>query len=109
MSNLKSFHDPSYYTLNWRYHSMRPKVHIHRLNGSWKLLKEAKETARAEGKLKREMQIKNMKLYMLNKIILEENEKLRRKAMILLQENKVLASQFQKLPHPPDSNIQQYS
>lgn len=77
---------------------MRPKVHVHSLNGSWKLSKEAKEITRAR-KLKREMEVKNMKLYMMNKIIVEENEKLRRKAMVLLQENKILQAQIQKLPH----------
>ena len=68
--------------------------------------KKVKEITRA-GKLKREMQVKNMKLYVMNKIIVEENERLRRKAMTLLQENKILLAQFQKFPHP-DSNTIKY-
>ena len=68
--------------------------------------KKVKEITRA-GKLKREMQVKNIKLYVMNKIIVEENERLRRKAMTLLQENKILLAQFQKLPHP-DSNTIKY-
>lgn len=65
-------------------------------NRSLKLLNEAKEKGRA-GKLRRELEVKNMKLYQMNKIIIEENEKLRRRAMILLQERKTLQSQFQNL------------
>ncbi|CDP17788.1 unnamed protein product [Coffea canephora] len=106
LSNLELFHDPSYPTLSGRFRSMRPKVLVHRLNRSWKLSKKVKEITRA-GKLKREMQVKNMKLYVMNKIIVEENERLRRKAMTLLQENKILLAQFQKFPHP-DSNTIKY-
>ncbi|KAL3517030.1 hypothetical protein ACH5RR_023932 [Cinchona calisaya] len=104
MSNLKSVHDPSYSTSSSRFQKIRPKVHVHRLNRSWKLLKKAKEMARA-GKLKREMQFRNMKLYMQYKTISQENEKLQRKAMILLQENKILLSQFQKLRNPDCNTI----
>lgn len=68
-------------------------------NRSSKLSKEAKEKGRA-GKLKRELEVKNMKLYLMNKIIIEENEKLRRRAMILLQERKTLQSQFQNPCNP---------
>ncbi|KAJ4845551.1 hypothetical protein Tsubulata_021532 [Turnera subulata] len=41
------------------------------------------------------MEIKNMKLYMQNKTIIEENEKLRKKALLLHQENQALLSQLQ--------------
>lgn len=42
------------------------------------------------------MELKNLKLYIQNRSILEENEKLRQKAMLLRQENKALFSEFQK-------------
>ncbi|KAG8382344.1 hypothetical protein BUALT_Bualt05G0067600 [Buddleja alternifolia] len=40
--------------------------------------------------------IKNLKLYMENISILEENEKLRKKASLLHQENLALMSEFQR-------------
>lgn len=43
---------------------------------------------------KREMETKNLKLYMANKIIVDENEKLKKKATELLLENKILQSQL---------------
>lgn len=43
---------------------------------------------------KREMEMKNLKLYMANKIIVDENEKLKKKATELLLENKILQSQL---------------
>nr|KAJ0209467.1 hypothetical protein LSAT_V11C400172100 [Lactuca sativa] len=45
--------------------------------------------------LKRKMAMKNLKLYMQNQCIIEENEKLRRKALLLHQENQVLFYQLQ--------------
>lgn len=47
------------------------------------------------GDVKVEMEIKNLKLYMENKSIMEENKKLRMKAFLLLQENQALLSQLQ--------------
>ncbi|KAK1425160.1 hypothetical protein QVD17_20506 [Tagetes erecta] len=44
--------------------------------------------------LKRKMAMKNLKLYMQNKCMIEENEKLRRKALVLHQENQILFSQL---------------
>ncbi|KVH97201.1 hypothetical protein Ccrd_000695 [Cynara cardunculus var. scolymus] len=44
--------------------------------------------------LKRKMAMKNLKLYMQNQCIIEENEKLRRKALVLHQENQILFSQL---------------
>lgn len=41
-----------------------------------------------------EMKMKNLKLYMANKIIVDENEKLKKKATELLLENKILQSQL---------------
>nr|GEV08828.1 hypothetical protein [Tanacetum cinerariifolium] len=45
--------------------------------------------------LKRKMAMKNLKLYMQNQCIIQENEKLRRQALALHQENQVLLSQLQ--------------
>lgn len=42
------------------------------------------------------MELENLKLYLENKSIIEENEKLRKKANILHQENLALLSEFQK-------------
>ncbi|CAO2820029.1 unnamed protein product [Amaranthus hypochondriacus] len=51
---------------------------------------------RYEGTKTEDMELKNLKLYLENKSILEENEKLRQKAILLKQENLALVSQFQK-------------
>ncbi|KAI3710941.1 hypothetical protein L2E82_40737 [Cichorium intybus] len=47
-------------------------------------------------KIKREMELKNLKLYMENLNILKENEKLRKKATQLRQENLFLLSELEK-------------
>ncbi|MFS8022647.1 putative protein LITTLE ZIPPER [Helianthus anomalus] len=47
--------------------------------------------------LKRKMAMKNLKLYMQNQCMIEENAKLRRKALLLHQENQILFSQLQKV------------
>ncbi|KAH7549534.1 hypothetical protein ACOSP7_025634 [Xanthoceras sorbifolium] len=44
---------------------------------------------------KRDMELKNLKLYMENQSIIKENEKLRKKANLLHQENLALMSEFQ--------------
>ncbi|KNA12271.1 hypothetical protein SOVF_127430 [Spinacia oleracea] len=49
-----------------------------------------------EGTYKEDMELTNLKLYLQNRSILEENEKLRQKAIRLQQENLALLSQFQK-------------
>lgn len=49
------------------------------------------------------MEIKNLKLYMENKSIIEENNKLRRKALLLVQENQALLSQLQQKFFQPNS------
>ncbi|KAK7294949.1 hypothetical protein RJT34_17849 [Clitoria ternatea] len=46
--------------------------------------------------VKAEIQMKNLKLYMENQTIIEENDKLRKKAMLLHKENQALLSQLQK-------------
>ncbi|KAD3641261.1 hypothetical protein R6Q59_003874 [Mikania micrantha] len=55
-----------------------------------------RENGIIEEKLKQEMEIKNLKLYMENMNILKENEKLRKKASQLHQENQVLLSEIMK-------------
>ncbi|GLT84449.1 hypothetical protein SLE2022_026780 [Rubroshorea leprosula] len=49
------------------------------------------------------MEIKNLKLYMENQSIREENERLRRKALLLHQENQSLLAQLQKKPCNPQT------
>ncbi|XP_035543181.1 protein LITTLE ZIPPER 1-like isoform X2 [Juglans regia] len=49
-----------------------------------------------EEKVDKDVELKNLKLYLENKSIIEENEKLRRKANLLHQENLALMSEFQK-------------
>ncbi|RWR80702.1 protein LITTLE ZIPPER 4-like protein [Cinnamomum micranthum f. kanehirae] len=43
-----------------------------------------------------QMELKNLKLYLENRCIIEENERLRKRALILDQENKALLSQLKK-------------
>ncbi|XP_059277149.1 protein LITTLE ZIPPER 1-like [Lycium ferocissimum] len=62
----------------------RSRVQVHRL--AWR-----KKKAEAE----KNMELRNLKLYMENMSILEENEKLRKKANLLHQENRALMSEFQ--------------
>ncbi|CAH1451497.1 unnamed protein product [Lactuca virosa] len=80
---------PSYHFLTQKTKSkqakfrMRNQVRIHRLNRVNKFIEE---------KIKQEMELRNLKLYMENMSILEENERLRNKATILHQENLALLS-----------------
>ncbi|RDX87258.1 Protein LITTLE ZIPPER 2, partial [Mucuna pruriens] len=46
--------------------------------------------------LKTEIKMRNLKLYMENQSIIEENEKLRKQALLLHKENQTLLSQLQK-------------
>lgn len=65
-----------------------------------KMAAEDKEDDMDVGRhLKVEMEIKNLKLFMENQSIMEENKKLRKRASILHQENQALLSQLQ-LHHP---------
>ena len=57
-------------------------------------LKEAKQKKLIV--VKAEIKMKNLKLLMANQSIIEENEKLRKKAMLLHKENQALLSQLQK-------------
>ncbi|KAK4365270.1 hypothetical protein RND71_016628 [Anisodus tanguticus] len=74
---------------------------------------------RSEGKeaTKKDIEMRNLELYMENMSILEENEKLRKKASLLYQENIALMSEFQKkfpkfdrvstkeTPYPPTPKV----
>lgn len=51
---------------------------------------------RCEEKLGKDIELKNLQLYLENQTIIEENEKLREKANILHQENLALMTEFQK-------------
>ncbi|KAI4356820.1 hypothetical protein L6164_000807 [Bauhinia variegata] len=59
-------------------------------------LKEVKQRRKRVVVLQSDIEMKNLKLYMENRTIIEENEKLRKKAMLLHQENQALLSQLQK-------------
>ncbi|XP_022769691.1 protein LITTLE ZIPPER 1-like isoform X2 [Durio zibethinus] len=54
---------------------------------------------------KTDMQMKNLKLYMENQSIIEENEKLRKKALLLHQENQTLLAQLQKKLSNPQNHF----
>ncbi|OMO97338.1 hypothetical protein CCACVL1_04603 [Corchorus capsularis] len=72
-----------------RHRSKQSKVQIYRLSRK-----------RLEENVEEDMELMNLKLYLENKSIIEENEKLRKKASLLHQENLALMSEFQKkFPH----------
>ncbi|KAM7508736.1 hypothetical protein LguiA_019189 [Lonicera macranthoides] len=85
--------------VNRRCQPKRPIIHIHRLHRRRRLSNEANQKARKMGELKRKMEMKNLKLYMKNQCIMQENEKLRMKALLLHQENKALLSLLQNVPY----------
>ncbi|KAM7525651.1 hypothetical protein LguiA_015553 [Lonicera macranthoides] len=70
--------------------SKRPRLRIHGLNSRRKRSNEQEKMD-----MEKDMEVKNLKLYMENMSILERNEKLRKKAMLLHQENIALMSQLQ--------------
>nr|XP_043614023.1 protein LITTLE ZIPPER 1-like [Erigeron canadensis] len=82
---------PSLHFLNQKANSKQPKfrvrVRVHRLNRANKFIEE---------KMKREMELKNLKLYMENMSILKENERLRNKATLLHQERLALLSMLEE-------------
>ncbi|KAK3012170.1 hypothetical protein RJ639_010469 [Escallonia herrerae] len=80
--------------------SRRCRVRIHRLNRS-------KRNEPEERGKDMEMELRNLKLYVENIGILEANEKLRKKASLLHQENLALLSEFEKkfpLHHPSSAS-----
>ncbi|XP_062147260.1 protein LITTLE ZIPPER 1-like isoform X2 [Alnus glutinosa] len=66
--------------------SKRSKVQVHRLTCR----------KRFEEEVEKDMELKNLKLYLENQGIIEENEKLRKKASLLHQENLALMYELQK-------------
>ncbi|KAL9258469.1 LITTLE ZIPPER 2-like protein [Drosera capensis] len=64
---------------------VRTKVQVHGLFGR-----------KCKGKTSKNMELKNLKLYLQNRSIKEENEMLRKKAILLRQENEALLSEFHK-------------
>ncbi|XVE73994.1 hypothetical protein DITRI_Ditri11bG0163400 [Diplodiscus trichospermus] len=81
--------------------SNRHNIRVPRLNRWRRLRKGAAGTKKMVVGIKTDMQMKNLKLYMENQSIIEENEKLRKKAFLLHQENQNLLDQLQKkLPNP---------
>ncbi|KAK6804427.1 hypothetical protein RDI58_002211 [Solanum bulbocastanum] len=88
--------------------SKTAEIHVLKLrrrNGE-KLSNAIKERAKLR-KLKKIMKMKNLKLYRENKIIIEENEKLRKRALLLHQQNKDMFTQIiQQISQP--SNYHNY-
>lgn len=69
-----------------------------------RLSKEVIKKAKV-GKLKMEiMEMENLKLYMKNKRIFEDNQRLQKEALFLQQENKDLLSQIQKIYNSHNSS-----
>ncbi|KAK4379373.1 hypothetical protein RND71_001235 [Anisodus tanguticus] len=76
-----------------------------RCRNGGRLSDEAKQRAKLR-KLKKVVKMKNLKLYKENKTIAEENERLRKKALLLHQENKALFSQIiQQVSQPTNIRI----
>ncbi|KAK6239958.1 hypothetical protein QUC31_005427 [Theobroma cacao] len=84
--------------------SKRHNVLVRRLN-RWRRLRKGAGTKKVVVGVQTDMQMKNLKLYMQNQIIIEENERLRKKAILLHQENQTLLAQLQKkLSNPQNSS-----
>ncbi|CAL5356037.1 protein LITTLE ZIPPER 2-like isoform X1 [Camellia sinensis] len=82
-----------------RQRSKRPKVQVHRLTRSQCMgvcLFRRRKRRCEDQKVGKDMELKNLKLYMKNLSILEENEKLRKKASLLHEENLALMSEIHK-------------
>ncbi|OVA07721.1 hypothetical protein BVC80_1827g91 [Macleaya cordata] len=90
-------HHPPHYLL---YRPKRSKVRVNRL----RLIRGKRSRMEREvGLVGKEIELKNLKLYLENRSIIEENEKLREKAILLHQENRALMSQLQmKFSHLHD-------
>ncbi|CAN4127450.1 unnamed protein product [Withania somnifera] len=96
---------PLYFSMQKKQRSKISRVQVHRL------IARRKRSETKESKM--DMEMRNLRLYMENMSILEENEKLRKKASVLHQENNALMCEFQKkfskfdrvstkeTPHPP--------
>ncbi|KAE8734454.1 dihydrodipicolinate synthase 2 [Hibiscus syriacus] len=71
----------------------RHNVRVRRLDRLRRLRKGAGTKKTVVG-VKTDMQMKNLKLYVENQIIIEENERLRKKAFLLHLENQTLLAQL---------------
>ncbi|KAB2626723.1 hypothetical protein D8674_020341 [Pyrus ussuriensis x Pyrus communis] len=89
---------PLYSSFRLRRPSKQHSFRVRRLiNRNWKRKPAGPAAKEGEtGGAKVEMEMKNLKLYMENQSIIEENNKLRRKALLLVQENQALFSQLQQ-------------
>ncbi|XP_022759515.1 protein LITTLE ZIPPER 1-like isoform X2 [Durio zibethinus] len=76
--------------------SNRHNIRVRRLNRWRRSRKGAGTKKMAVSNIKTDMQMRNLKLYMENQSIIEENERLRKKALLLQQENRTLLAQLQK-------------
>ncbi|KAJ4712892.1 Protein LITTLE ZIPPER like [Melia azedarach] len=84
-SNTDLMPSPSTYSSSQRKNRSKSKLQIYRLTSGRRL----------EEKVGKDMELKNIKLYLENQSIIEENEKLRKKAHLLHQENLALMSELQ--------------
>ncbi|XWS32302.1 hypothetical protein CRYUN_Cryun23aG0148200 [Craigia yunnanensis] len=84
--------------------SKRHNIRVRRLNRWIRLRKGAGSKKKVVG-IKTDMQMKNLKLYMENQNIIKENEKLRKKALLLQQENQTLLVQLQKKFSNPQNHF----
>ncbi|OMP00561.1 hypothetical protein COLO4_12571 [Corchorus olitorius] len=97
----------SFYSLCRQRPSKRHNIRVQRLNRWRRLLRKgtAGRTKKMVVGIKTDiMQIKNLKLYMENQSIIEENERLRKKALLLHQENQTLLAQLQKKVSNPQNS-----
>ncbi|GLT39512.1 hypothetical protein SLA2020_136980 [Shorea laevis] len=94
----------SFYSFWRKRPSKRHNVRVRRLN-RWRTRRGAgaEKTMLKDGMEK--MEIKNLKLYVKNQSIREENERLRRKALLLHQENQTLLAQLQEKLHNPQTTF----
>ncbi|XP_054785276.1 protein LITTLE ZIPPER 2-like [Prosopis cineraria] len=92
----------------------RPSSKKHHKHLQFTLLKRKRRASeltkeggrKTKKKMKSEIEMKNLKLYMENQSIIEENERLRKKALLLHQENQALLSQLQnKLSHQATTKL----
>ncbi|XP_021603638.2 protein LITTLE ZIPPER 2 isoform X1 [Manihot esculenta] len=90
MNRVEKFPSPPSFPAKRKQRSKKPKVQVLGLSSRRGCQKEEGE----------DMELKNLKLYLENQSIVEENEKLRKKANLLHQENLALMSEFEKkFPH----------
>ncbi|BAT74503.1 hypothetical protein LR48_Vigan01g119800 [Vigna angularis] len=94
-----SSEQPPYLSLLFPLHPPSSSKRHHHLHFSLHKRRRAQvqeERRRKKMILKREMKMRNLKLYMENQSIIEENDKLRKKALLLHKENQTLLFQLQE-------------